>query len=46
MRRILKLGNYPQFFRFYNSCDELTRLYLGQYIDKIRAMSVAMIAKT
>lgn len=46
MRRMLKLGNYPQFFQFYYSSDELTRLYLDQYIDKIRAMAVAMIAKT
>lgn len=43
---MLMMGNYKNFFKFYNSRDTLTRCLLNQYIDKIRASCIAMFSKT
>lgn len=46
LRRVLRLGNYAEFFQFYRSQDITTRSLIDQYIDKIRAMCLAMLCKT
>jgi len=43
---VLRLGNYAEFFQFYRSQDITTRSLIDQYIDKIRAMCLAMMCKT
>ena len=40
------MGNFSQFFSFYNSRDPLTRCLLNQYMDKIRATCLLVFSKT
>lgn len=43
---MLMMGNYTQFFKFYNSLDPLSRCLYNQYMDKIRASCIALFSKT
>lgn len=46
LRRALKIGNYPELFRFYRSQDVTTRSLVDQYMEKLKAMCLAMMCKT